>query len=91
MANPRGRPKKDPDADFDVESAVAEAKAAAAAEDDGTALELQLATVARLRGKAEKDRSYGAAVSLFKEERDLIRRLRYERRAKRRAGDEEEG
>ena len=79
MANPRGRPKKDPDADYDPEDAVAEAIAAASAEDQAAARLVQLETVARLRGKAEKDRSYGAAAGLFKVEQEIIRRIHLDR------------
>jgi len=79
MPNPLGRPKKDPDADFDVETAVAEAMASAHAEDAEESWRHQLEAVARLRGKAEKDRSYGAAAALFKVEQEVIRRIRLER------------
>ena len=78
MPNPRGRPIKEPDADFNVEEAVAEASAAADAESKADSLRQQLEVVSRLRGKAEKDRSWGAATALLKLEQDAIRKLRYE-------------
>jgi len=79
MPNARGRPKKPQDPDFEVKTAVAEAMAAAAVEDTIESWELQLQAVARLRGKAEKDRSWGAAAALVKVEHEMIRRVRVHR------------
>lgn len=86
MANVRGRPRKSAESTpRSSATALGKSLAIGRTDDDLGAMEEQLTVAARLRAKAEKDRSYVAARGFAVDERALQDKIRAYRSEHRRA------